>query len=363
MRLAITHDWLTVPGGAEKVVKRWYDLYPEAPIFTTVYDSHRLGELFDSQRVCPSFMQRLPFSKGHYTKMLSLMPRAFESFDLSAYDVVLSSSSSCAKGVITSPDTLHIAYIHTPMRYAWDLYHQYYASAGFVVRKVMERTMGAIRQWDFISTQRVDHLIANSHFVARRVKKYYGRRADVIFPPVDTSFYCPSEAPPEDYYLLVSRFVPYKKIDLAIQACNALGRRLVIVGGGAEASRLKALAGPSIEFKGILSNEEIREYYRRCRAFLFPALEDFGITSVEAQGCGRPVVAFQKGGALDTVIPGKTGVFFTEQSCEALTAALEELEASSWDPLAIRAHAEGFSSERFDQEIQNYINEKLRQKQ
>jgi glycosyltransferase involved in cell wall biosynthesis len=362
MKLAITHDWLTVPGGAEKVVKRWYDMYPDAPVYTTVFDRKKIGHIFDSSRVVTSFMQKVPFSKKHYTKMLNLMPRAFEEFDLSDYDVVLSSSSSCAKGVITPPDSVHIAYIHSPMRYAWDLYHEYYASSGALARFVMRRTMPGVRQWDMLSSQRVDYFIANSNFVARRIRKYYRRDADVIFPPVDTEFYTPGDPAKagegDDYYMIISRFVPYKKIDLAIEACNALKRRLVIIGGGPDEKRLKDMAGPTIEFKGSLSDEEVREYYRGCKAFLFPALEDFGITPVEAQACGRPVIALKKGGALDTVIAGKTGVFFEKQDCESLSAAMTELEGLSWDSDFIRKHAEGFSNKRFDREIADYVDEK-----
>jgi len=361
MKLAITHDWLTVPGGAEKVVKRWYDLYPEAPIHTTVFDRQKIGHIFSEERVRPSFMQKVPFAKKHYSKMLNLMPRAFEEFDLTEYDVVLSSSSSCSKGVITGPDTVHIAYIHTPMRYAWDLYHQYYASASFPARVMMRRTMPGIRQWDVINSQRVDHFIANSRFIARRIRKYYRREADVIHPPVDTDFYTPGDAEPEDYYLLLSRFVPYKKIDLAIEACNKLKRRLVIIGGGPEESALKAAAGPTIEFKGVLGDEEVRKYYRNCRAFLFPGLEDFGITPVEAQACGRPVLAYGKGGALDTVIPGTTGILFPEQTADSLARAIEELENQSWNSDEIRKHAENFSNQRFDTQISDYIDSKWKE--
>ncbi len=363
MKLAITHDWLTVPGGAEKVVKRWYDLYGNSRIYTTVFDEKRIGHMFDSSRVTPSFMQKIPFSRKHYTKMLSLMPRAFEEFDLREYDVVLSSSSSCAKGVITGPDTVHIAYIHTPMRYAWDLYHEYYASSGKLARFMMRKTMPGIRQWDALNSLRVDHFIANSRFIARRIKKYYRREADVIFPPADTDYYTPSGKDPGDYYLILSRFVPYKKIDMAIEACNRLNRRLVVIGGGSQEEDLKRLAGPTIEFKGVLPDQEVREYYRGCRAFLFPGLEDFGITPVEAQACGRPVIAYGRGGALDTVIPGETGVLFDSQNTESLMQAMEEFESLRWDTDKIRKHAEGFSNQRFDREISEYVREKWESRQ
>lgn len=358
MKLAITHDWLTVPGGAEKVIKRWYDMYPESLIHTTVFDKKRIGHIFDEKRVVPSFMQKIPLSQKHYTKMLSFMPRAFEEFDMGAYDVVLSSSSSCAKGVLTGPDTVHIAYIHSPMRYAWDLYHDYYRSAGKVARFMMRRTMPQIRQWDVINSTRVDHFIANSNFIARRIRKYYRREADVIFPPVDTEFYTPGTEEGEDYYLILSRFVPYKKIDMAIEACNRMKRRLIVIGGGSQEGELKEMAGPTIEFTGIIDDEKVREYYRNCRAFLFPGLEDFGITPVEAQACGRPVIAFGRGGALDTVLPGKTGILFQEQTTSSLISAIKEFEEVQWDSRIIRKHAESFSNERFDREIATYVSEK-----
>lgn len=361
MKVALVHDWLTNFGGAERVVLEFTKLFPEAPIFTAVYDPQKLGALFPPEKVRPSRMNKIPFSRRYYTKMLSLMPAAFESFDLSGYDLVLSSSSSCAKGVLTKADVPHVSYLHTPMRYAWDLYHQYLRDSSLPTRIAMRRLLPRIRSWDIQNSHLVDAFIANSTTVQGRIKKIYRRDSAVIFPPVNTDFFTPSGEGPGNYFLLLSRFVPYKRVDLAIEAFNKLGKPLVIIGGGSEEKRLRRLAGPSIRFTGRLSDEETRTYYRNCRAFIFPPYEDFGITPLEAQACGRPVIAYGRGGALDTVLPGKTGLFFAEQTPEALAAAVEEAEGMAFNTEAIRAHAEGFSAERFRKEIKIMINSSIRQ--
>lgn len=354
-KVALVHDWLVTYGGGERVVEEFTRLFPEAPIYTTVYDQKRLGWLFPPEKVLPSFMQQIPGATRHYTKMLSLMPKAFESFDLSGYDIVLSSSSSCAKGVITGADTLHVSYIHTPMRYAWDLYHQYIAGSNPLVRFGMKRLLPKIRQWDALTGLRVDQFIANSNTTRRRIEKIYRRPSAVIFPPIDTEFYTPGDGESEDFYLILSRFVHYKRIDLAIQACNKLGRKLVIIGDGGERKHLHAIAGPTIEFTGIIDNETCLDYYRRCRAFLFPGLEDFGMTPVEAMACGKPVIAYGKGGALDSVVEGLSGHFFPEQNVESMVRGIEEFEEMSFSPAEIRRYAEGFSKERFRREVGEVI--------
>lgn len=355
MKVAIVHEWLTIYGGSERVVEQLLKIYPEADIFTTVYNKKNMGKIFPPEKVHTSFMQKIPFSQKYYTKMLSLMPRAFESFDLSGYDLVISSSSSCAKGVITSADTLHISYIHTPMRYAWDLYHDYMKSSGLITRLAMKGVMHKIRQWDALSGLRVDKFIANSSLVKRRIEKVYRRDAEVIHPPINTEFFKPDGQEPDDFYFILSRLIPYKRIDLAIRACNELGRKLIILGAGPLEKELKKIAGPTIEFLGRLSDEESRKYYQRCRAFLFPGYEDFGITPVEAQACGRPVIAYGKGGVLDSVIPGKTGVFFNEQTVESMKEGILELEKKTFSAEQIRAHAEVFSNEKFRSKIEGYI--------
>jgi len=362
LRVAIVHDWLVSYGGAERVVEEFAALFPDAPIYTTVYDEKSIGHAFPGERVIPSYLQKIPFSRKYYRKMLTLMPGAFESFDLSDYDLVLSSSSSCSKGVLTSTSTLHISYIHTPMRYAWDLYPEYLANAGLITRFAMKRQMPGIRMWDALSSLRVDNFLANSREVAGRIAKIYRRDATVLHPPVSTDFFTPEEnnINTDDYYLILSRFVPYKRIDLAIEACNRLGRNLVVIGDGPQEKELKEMAGPSVEFTGRIPDEEIREYYRNCRAFIFPGFEDFGITPVEAQACGRPVIAYGRGGALDTVIPGQTGLFFGEQTTESLEKGIIEFERMKWDSGLIRNHAEKFDRKLFIKKLRDFISISLK---
>ncbi len=355
LKVAIVHDWLTNYGGAERVVEEFCRIFPEAPIFTSVYNEKNMGAIFPKEKVITSFMQKIPGIMKLYTKLLHLMPRAFESFDLSGFDIVLSSSSSCAKGVITTADTLHFSYVHTPMRYAWDLYHEYMESSGFFTKLAMKRLLPGIRQWDALTGLRVDYFLANSTITGKRINKIYRRDAKVVFPPVNTDYFTPGQKNSGDFYLVLSRFVPYKRIDLAIKACNQLKRKLVIIGDGSQRKELKALAGETIEFTGRLNDEETRQYYRKCKAFLFPGYEDFGITPVEAMACGRPVIAYGKGGALDTVIPGITGLIFPEQTVKSLMNAIEEFERIPFSRDKIREHAEKFSAERFRQEITETI--------
>ncbi|MFW6015705.1 MAG: glycosyltransferase [bacterium] len=355
LKVAIVHDWLTNFGGAERVIEAFCEIFPDAPIYTTVYNEENMAEYFPPEKVRTSFMQKIPLSTRYYTKMLSMMPRAFESFNLSGYDIVLSSSSSCAKGVITGPDTMHVSYIHTPMRYAWDLYHDYYNNSGLMTKLFMGITMPKIRQWDVLNTFRIDHLIANSNYVKRRIKKYYRREATVIYPPVGTNVFVPGDRKIEDYYLIVSRFVPYKRIDLAIKAFNELGKRLVVVGSGSEENYLKKIAKSNIEFIGRISDQKLKEYFQRCKALIFAAKEDFGIIPLEAQACGRPVIAFGEGGALETVKHLETGVHFKEQTVDSLIDAVNAFEKNHFDNSLIRNHAEEFSKKVFISELKQYI--------
>lgn len=366
MKVAIVHDWLVNYGGAERVVEEMLRLYPDADLFTLVYDEARMGRTFPREKVRTSFVQRIPFSTRLYTKMLTLMPRAFESFDLSGYDLVLCSSSCCAKGVITPPSVPHVAYIHSPMRYAWDLYFDYRRRSGLLTRLSMPRLIPGMRLWDFASSQRIDALIANSAYIARRIEKYWRREAAVVHPPVDTERLTPNGLPSEDFYVVFSRFVPYKRIDIAIDACGSSGRRLVVVGGGAMEKELRARAerwrrdkGADITFAGRLGDAEVRSVLQRCRALIFPAEEDFGIIPVEAQACGRPVVAFGRGGAVETVDDGRTGVLFGSQDAESAAEALgrfERLEAAgTFRAEEIAAHAARFSAGRFRKELSAQI--------
>ncbi len=371
MKVAIVHDWLVNYGGAERVVEAMLKIYPDADIYTLVYDKSKMGKHFPEEKVHPSFVQKLPMSTKLYTKMLTLMPKAFEYFDFSGYDLVLCSSSSCAKGVITPPSVPHIAYIHTPMRYAWDQFFEYRKRSGRLTRFFMNRWMPSIRLWDFVSAQRIDSIICNSKYIKRRTEKYWHRfDAKVIYPPVDTSRLSPNNKDSEDFYVVFSRFVPYKRIDLAISACGKTGRKLVVIGGGSQEKELKNLADsafsshPSdITFTGRISDEEVQDYLQRCRAMIFSAEEDFGIIPVEAQACGRPVIAYGKGGALETVIDKKTGLLFPEQTVESLSAALDSFETleqeNTFNTEIIVKHAQSFSTERFCEELKNHIDSVL----
>lgn len=360
MKIAIVHDWLTNMGGAERVILAFHEIFPDAHIYTSVYNPDKLPEEFRKMDIRTSFIQKLPRAKTKYNMYLPLMPTAFEQFDLSEYDVVLSSSSSCAKGVITRPDTLHICYCHTPMRYAWDFYHEYKQIAPKWQKKFIPYLMNYIRMWDRVSADRVDYFIANSTTVAKRIKKHYRRDAIVINPPVNADFYTPVDED-GDYFLIVSRLVEYKRIDIAIEAFNDLGLPLVIIGDGPEKSRLQRMAKSNIKFLGRLPDEEVKEYYAKCRAFIFPGEEDFGITPLEAQACGRPVIAFGKGGVLDSVIDGVTGIFFKEQNKESLKEAIKRFEEIDFEKEIIRKHAEKFDVKIFKERIYEVVLNKYRE--
>lgn len=357
MKVAIVHDWLVNYGGAELFVEYLLKLYPDADIYTLVYDKKKMKGHFESNRIFTSQFQKIPFASKIYTKLLKFMPHAFESFDFTGYDLVISSSSSCAKGVITPPSVPHVAFIHSPMRYAWDLFFDYRRRSRRLTRFFMDRQMGQIRLWDYVSSQRIDVLVANSAYIARRIQKFWNRDARVIYLPTDVSRFSPSDRPREDFYVAFSRLVPYKRIDLAISACKKLGRKLVVIGAGSEEKNLKALAGSdkNILFTGRASDETVLDYLQRCRALLFCAEEDFGFVPLEAQACGAPVVAFGKGGAYETVIQNKTGLFFSEQTTDSLADAIlrfEQLDkAGTFKKDEITAHAQSFTFERFKTEF------------
>ncbi|KPU43696.1 D-inositol 3-phosphate glycosyltransferase [Oxobacter pfennigii] len=362
MKVAIVHEWLAGLGGSEKVMKAIHDIFPEAPVYTFVYNEKNMPDEYKSMDIRTSYLQKIPFAKQKYQLLLNFMPTAVEQYDLSEYDVVISSSTCCAKGVLTKSNTLHICYCHTPMRYAWDLYHEYIADKNKLLRMYIAYSMNRIRIWDRISADRVDYFIANSKYVANRIEKTYRRNSKVIYPPVDVDFYTPGNET-EDFYLIVSRLVSYKKVELAIEAFNELGLTLIIIGGGPEYKKCKSIAKDNIIFKGKLSNEEVRDYYRRCKAFVFPGEEDFGITPVEAQSCGKPVIAFGKGGTLETIIDGKTGVFFYSQDVKSLKEAVLKVESDYdiFDKQYIREHASKYSINRFKAEFIEFFNQKLKE--
>ncbi len=361
MKVALVHDYLNQMGGAERVVLALHELFPDAPLYTSIYDPRRVDPAFQQIDVRTSFMQKLPFVINHHQPYLPLYPVAMENLDLRGYDLVLSSSSAFGKGVIIRPETLHICYCHTPMRWCWN-YREYVEreQLGGMARRVLPFLITWLRVWDQTSAQRVDYFVANSPVVAERIQKYYRREAVVIPPPVEGSrFLFDPEAQLENYFLILSRFAPYKRIDLAIQACNKLGLPLVIIGGGRDEKRLKALAGPTIRFAGRLTDAEVLHYLAHCRALLFPGEEDFGITPLEAQASGRPVIAYGAGGALASIVDGVTGTFFYEQTVESLANVLAGFNERRYDPLKIREHALSFDKPRFQRRMLQFIEAKM----
>jgi glycosyltransferase involved in cell wall biosynthesis len=374
MKVALVHDWLTGMRGGEKCLEVFCELWPDADLFTLVHVPGSVSAVIERHRIITSLVQRLPGSARGYRYYLPLMPTAIESLDLSPYDLVLSSSHCVAKGAISRPDALHVAYIHAPMRYVWDLWPLYFPPHGRLTRALIPLVLNYLRTWDVASAQRVDRFVANSHFVARRIAKYYRREAAVIYPPVDTAFFTPGQST-GDYYLMVTALVPYKGVDLAIQAFNALRRPLKIIGSGPLAAKLRAMAGTHVELLGWRSNEELRQYYAACRAVIFPAPEDFGIVPLEANAAGRPVIALGQGGALETVRPANdpsnpgavlphpgtspapTGVLFFQRTPEALQAAVRFFEAHAglFNPAALRCHAQQFDRSVFTQRLQQFL--------
>lgn len=320
-------------------------MFPGAPVFTSLYNPARLPAEMHGWDVRTSFLQRIPFAKERYQTFMPLMPLAFESFDFREFDLVITTNHACAKGIITRPGTLNLCYCYTPCRYIWDLYQDY--TEDHPLRPLIAPVAHWLRMWDRLAADRVDHFVAISQEVAGRIWKHYRRESEVIYPPVSVDRFVPTGKPPEDFYLVVSRLVAYKRVDLAIDACNRLGRRLVIVGDGPERARLESKAGSKVTFLGRRSDEEIADLYARCRALLFPGHEDFGITPVEAQSAGRPVIAYAKGGALETVIDGTTGVFFEQQTTEAVAEAALRLDRLNVDPGICRQNANRFSVEEF----------------
>ena len=372
MRIAIVHDWLVVYAGAERVLEQMLACYPDADLFSLV-DFLPAGQrdFIRNKPVTTSFIQGLPWARKKYRAYLPLMPLAVEQFDLSAYDLVLSSSHAVAKGILTGPDQLHISYVHSPIRYAWDLQHQYLRESGLDhgVKGWMARLiLHYVRLWDTRTANGVDHFIANSEFVARRIRKVYGRDSTVIYPPVDVADF-PLCHDKEDFYVTVSRIVPYKKLDLIVEAFSAMpDRRLVVIGDGPDFAKVRSKAGPNVQLLGFAGAEVLRDHLQRARAFVFAAEEDFGITPLEAQACGTPVIAFGKGGALETIVPlpeaacaesapAPTGVFFYEQSVAAIIAAVERFEGAgaAITPEACRKNTLRFAPEHFRAEFTAFV--------
>jgi glycosyltransferase involved in cell wall biosynthesis len=357
MRTALVHDWFLTYGGAERVLEQIALLFPDAPVYGVLLDPAAMPPDLARRPLHQTWIARLPRARRWYQRYLPLMPWAIEDLDLSAYDLVISDCSAVAKGVLTRSDAVHVSYIHTPTRYLWDMYQQYRREeAGPLARAVLSPSFSWLRQWDRLAAERPDVLVANSYAVRRRIQKHYRRESRVVFPPVAVDAFTPASGPGE-YYLVLSRLVPYKRFDLAVAACTRLGRPLVVAGDGPDRPRLQRMAGPSVRFVGRVSESDKARLMANARALLFPGEEDFGITLVEIQAAGRPAVAYARGGALDIVEPGRTGVLFAEQSVEALVAAIAEAERTRWDPAYIRQAAERFRPERFRSEMAAVIDE------
>lgn len=358
MKIAIVHYWLVTMRGGEKVVEELCRLFPEADILTLVCDRKKLSPLLQKRNIITSFLQKIPGAKKHYTKLLPLMPFALEQLNLQEYDLVISSESGPAKGVITRPDAVHICYCHSPMRYIWDHYHIYRRDLGRLGKLVMSLAAPPLRVWDVTTAARVDVFVANSAHVARRIRRFYARDAVVVHPPVAVNDFTISEER-GDFYLCAGQLVTYKRVDLAVRAFKMLGKRLVVIGEGPQMAELKRLGGPSVEFLGYQPFAVLLDHVARCRALVFPGEEDFGILPVEAMACGRPVIAYDAGGARETVSSPAVGVKFSEQTEASLIDAVHRFEAreSSFDPAAIRRHAMGFSAELFRERMAHVVEE------
>jgi len=363
LKVAIVHDWLNQMGGAEVVLEALVEMVPQAPVYTSMYWPQAMPQSYRSWDIRTSFMDRLPLVKRYHQPFLLMYPFAFESFDFTGYDLVISNKSGFCHGVITSPDTLHICYCLTPTRFLWD-YAGYAQREGLtrLARLALPPFLNYLRVWDRAAADRVDHFVAISRTVQQRIAKYYRRDSAIIHPPVDTTRFAPSDSH-DDYFLIVSRLVPYKRIDLAVRAFNELGLPLVIVGDGRDRDSLQALAKSNIKFLGHVPDDEIGDYFARCRAFILPGQEDFCIAPVEAQAAGRPVIAYAAGGALDTVMEGVTGAFFHEQTPEALMQAVKEFDETDHDPAVIRRHAERFDKQVFKERLSEFIAEKYAEHQ
>ncbi|WP_089545888.1 glycosyltransferase family 4 protein [Paenibacillus sp. SSG-1] len=370
MKVAIVHDWLVTYTGAEKVLEQMIDMYPDADLFCVIDNLDEKDRHFIKYKEpVTTFLQHIPFAKKHYRNLLPLMPLAIEQLDLSDYDMILSSSHAVAKGIITGPSQLHISYVHSPIRYAWDLQHQYLKESGLqrgMKGALVRFFLHYIRHWDYRTSNGVDYFVANSNFIAKRIYKVYRRESKVIYPPVDISSFVYSEEK-EDYYFTASRMVPYKKMDLIVEAFGEMpDKKLIVIGDGPEMPKIMKKAKPNVTLLGYQPNNVLREHMQRAKAFIFAAEEDFGITPVEAQACGTPVIAFEKGGALETVngldTPHPTGLFFSEQTTESIIDAVQRfgISGNRIQFSNCRDNALRFSNQRFKEELSEYINTCIR---
>lgn len=364
MKVALVHDFLVKLGGAERVLEVFCKMFPDAPIYTLFYDEDKVGDVFPEERVKCSFLQDYPdFLKKRYRFLVNKFPRAVEEFDFSGYDLVISSNTAFSHGILTPLKTKHLCYCHSPMRYAWDWSNEYREENKIRGLKSIfySPLIKYLREWDFLASDRPDMYVANSRNVKNRISKYYKQDSEVIYPPVDVDRFKTSKSH-SGYFLIVSTLTPYKKIDLAVQLFNKIGRKLVIIGDGPQRDFLESIAGDNIDFLGFKDDETVTEYMRNCRALIFPGEEDFGITPVEAMACGKPVLAFGKGGCTESIVTGKTGEFFFEPTVESMEDGLARLlyNEKFYRPLTIRRHSSQFSRDVFEKKIKKKIREVVR---
>ncbi len=359
MKVAIVHDYLNQYGGAERVLDELKLMYPDAPVYTAIHDPAAMPARYRDWDIRPSWLNRMPMANSRHQMLLPLYPMAFESFDLSGYDLVLTSSSGFAHGVLTQHHTLNVCYCHSPARFLWD-YHRYAGQEQLSrpARAFVGSQLSRLRQWDKVSADRTDDWISTSDVVKRRIRKLYGQDSMVIPPPVDTTRFDVGQGQGE-YYLMLMRLVPWKRPDIVVDACTRLGVNLVVAGDGRALEGLRKSAGPTVKFVGRVNDSQMRDLYRSCKALILPSMEDFGITPLEAMASGRPVIAYGRGGVLDTVIPGVTGAFFDEQTAESVAEALGAFDPAVFDPQRIRLHAETYDSVAFRARLQVFVDDKL----
>lgn len=358
--MALVHDWLNGMRGGERVFEHFCALLPEADVFTLFYEPERLSTAIRAMRVHESALaRRFPAARRHYRKLLPILPAAVARFPTAGYDIVISTSHCVAKGTPPPRKGMHLSYVFSPMRYVWDHYEDY-LSGRFVQDTALGLARKRLQEWDRRTAQQIDAIAADSHHIADKIARFWERRARVIHPSVDVDFFTPGDGPNSGHFLVVSALVPYKRVERAIEASRLAGRPLVIVGDGPERAALQALAHKGVQFRGWVSDEELREEYRRCRALLYPGVEDYGLTALEAQACGRPVLALRRGGAVETIVEGETGAFFDEPEAQALAELMTAFDAMTFDPHAIRRHAEQFSPARFRRQLAEWILEEGR---
>ena len=362
MKTALVHDWMNQIGGAEDVLEALVEMCPDAPIYTSLYWADKMPPSWREWNIQTSFIDKIPGARKYHQPFLPLYPVAFEQFDFSEFDLVVTNKSGFCHGIKTGPETLHICYCLTPTRYVWR-YEQYAEreNLGAMTRGILPPFLAALRRWDRMAASRVDHFVAISTEIRRRIAKYYGRDSTIIYPPVETQRFEPSSVT-EDYYLMVGRLVPYRRLDLLVEAFNKLDRPLLIAGSGRDRERLEAIAGPNVTFLGFVPDEDLPDLMARCRAFMFPGEEDFGIAPLQAMAAGRPVIAYAAGGALDTVVPG-TGRLFNEQTVDAIVEAVEDFDTDSIDTAFVRAHAEKFDVELFKHQMNSFMSRRLAERQ